>query len=88
MPSSAPAVSHDVELFPGVPKTWGFLGMINDEPAPTARSAGAIAWAGLANTYWWVDPGRGLAGVMATQLLPFADPAALDLLAGFEMALH
>ncbi len=39
-----------------MPKTWGLSFMINDEHAPTGRTAGSLAWAGLANTYFWIDP--------------------------------
>ena len=37
------------------------------------RSAGSLAWAGLANTYYWIDPARDVTGVILMQLLPFAD---------------
>ncbi len=56
----APALSNDAEFFPGMPKGWGLSFMINYEQAPTGRSAGSLAWAGLANTYFWIDPTRGL----------------------------
>ena len=84
----APALSHDAEFFPGMPKGWGLTFMINNEQAPTGRSAGSLAWAGLANTYFWIDPTRGLGGVYATQVLPFADPKALPLFFEFEKAVY
>ncbi len=31
--------------------------------SPEGRSAGSLAWAGLANTYFWIDPARNVAGV-------------------------
>ena len=49
---------------------------------------GYADWAGLGNTYFWIDPGTGLAGVILMQLLPFADPKALALLENFEKALY
>ena len=61
-------------------KKWGLGGLINTERAPTGRSAGSWAWAGVTNTYFWVDPTRRVAGVLLTQFLPFSDPAVLDLL--------
>lgn len=84
----APALSNDAEFFPGVPKSWGLSFMINNEQAPTGRSAGSLAWAGLANTYFWIDPARGLGGVYATQVLPFADHRALPLFFEFEKAVY
>jgi CubicO group peptidase (beta-lactamase class C family) len=58
--------------------------MINNAPAPTGRSAGSLAWAGLANTYYWIDQKKGIGGVYATQVLPFADTKALPLFYAFE----
>ncbi len=87
--TALPASSHDAEFFPGQPKRWSLAFMINEEAGPRdGRSAGGLAWAGLGNTYYWIDPTRGLAGVLATQILPFADPAVLDLLAAYEAAVH
>jgi hypothetical protein len=42
----------------------------------------------LGNTYFWVDPAKGVAGVILMQLIPFADPKALSLLDDFEKALY
>ena len=53
------------------------LGMsfdINTEPGPARRSAGSLAWAGLFNTYFWVDPNKRVTGTIMTHLLPFAGP--------------
>ena len=84
----APAISNDAEFFPGMPKGWGLSFMINNEQAPTGRSAGSLAWAGLANTYFWIDPTRGLGGVYLTQIFPFADQKALPLFFEFEKAVY
>src|SRR5260370_19598170 len=46
-----PALSNDVEFFPGMPKAWGLTFMINNEQAPTARSADSLGLARIANTY-------------------------------------
>jgi CubicO group peptidase (beta-lactamase class C family) len=88
MKTAAPTLSHDAEFFPGMVKKWGLGYMISTEAAPTGRSAGSLAWAGLANTYYWLDPTRRVTGVFATQILPFADPNVLDLFAAFEQAIY
>ena len=54
-----PARSEDAEFFPGLPKSWGLTFMINEQAAPTGRSAGSLAWAGLYNTFFWIDPSKG-----------------------------
>jgi len=88
MKSYVPASSNDAEFFPGMPKKWGLGYMITTLEAPTGRSAGSLAWAGLANTYYWLDPTRRIAGVILTQILPFADPAALGVFDQFERAIY
>ncbi|MGI9504040.1 MAG: serine hydrolase domain-containing protein, partial [Geminicoccaceae bacterium] len=86
--TAMPPFSNDAEFFPGMPKTWGLSFMINTEQAPTGRSAGSLAWAGLANSYYWIDPKRGIAGVYATQIIPFVDKKALPLFLDFEKAVY
>ena len=86
--TAIPASSHDAEFFPGMVKKWGLGFMISTEPVRGGRRADALCWAGLGNTYFWIDPATGLAGVILMQLLPFADPKALALLENFEKALY
>ena len=86
--TAIPPLSNDAEFFPGVEKQWGLSFMINNAPAPTGRSAGSLAWAGLANTYYWIDQAKGVGGVYATQILPFADTKSLPLFYAFEKAVY
>ena len=83
-----PPFSNDADFFPEMPKTWGFTFMINTEDAPTGRSAGSLAWAGLANSYFWIDQAKGLGGAYMTQVLPFADEKSLPLYLAFESAVY
>ena len=53
--------SNDAEFFPGVPKAWVLSLMTNEEKAPTGRSAGSVAWAGLANSFYWTTAKKGWA---------------------------
>jgi methyl acetate hydrolase len=86
--TAAPSLSNDVELFPGMSKKWGLSFLINTAPAPTGRSAGSLAWAGLANTYFWIDRTRRVAGVFLAQVLPFYDSTAIDLFGKFETEVY
>jgi len=86
--TAMPGLSHDVELFPGMSKKWGLSFLINTQQAPTGRSAGSLAWAGLANTYFWIDRTRRVAGVFLSQVLPFFDITAIDLLGKFETEVY
>ena len=83
-----PLRSNDVEFFPGVPKSWGLGFMINHDRAPTGRSPDSLAWAGLSNCYFWIDPAAGIGGVYMTQILPFADVKSLPLFLDFETAVY
>jgi methyl acetate hydrolase len=80
--------SNDVEFFPGTRKHWGLSFLINTETTPEGRSPGSLAWAGLANSYYWIDRTRQVAGVFATQVLPFFDPPALDAFRLVELATY
>ena len=62
--------------------------MLNTEPVPGGRSANSLAWAGICNSYYWIDPQRKVAGVLMTQTLPFGDPAILELFGKFERAIY
>jgi len=88
LPSQNRLLSCDAEFFSGVPKSWGLSFMINEATAPTGRSAGSLAWAGLANTYFWIDPAKRVAGVLMTQVLPFVDPRALALFTAYEKSVY
>jgi CubicO group peptidase (beta-lactamase class C family) len=86
--TAIPPYSNDAEFFPGMVKKWGFGFMINTQDVPGARSAGSLTWAGLGNTYFWIDPKKRVAGVILTQLVPFADTKVLDLYGRFEAAIY
>jgi CubicO group peptidase (beta-lactamase class C family) len=83
-----PALSNDVDFFPRIPLRWGLGHMINMEPGPNGRSASSLSWAGLLNTYYWVDPSKRVAAVFMTQVLPFADRPVLSLYHQFERGIY
>jgi methyl acetate hydrolase len=86
--TSIPSLSNDGEFFPGYSKSWAYTFMVNDEPLPTGRPAGALAWAGLANTYFWIDRKNGVGGYWASQILPFQDAASYPGFVDFETAVY
>jgi CubicO group peptidase (beta-lactamase class C family) len=88
MNSAIAFATNDLELFPGIDKKWGLSFLINLQPTPEGRSPGSLAWAGLANTYYWIDPTRDLCGVILMQVLPFADPQCLEAFAAFERGVY
>jgi methyl acetate hydrolase len=88
MISAAPPYTNDVDLYPGMVKKWGLSFLINTAKTPEGRNAGSLAWAGLANTYYWIDPVRDVTGVILMQLLPFADANCVEAFAGFERGIY
>ncbi|MBI5322068.1 MAG: beta-lactamase family protein [Bradyrhizobium sp.] len=87
MKTTNPALSNDVDFFPGTRLRWGLGHMINADPVPGARKAGSLTWAGLYNTYYWIDPATRVAGVIMMQILPFADRQALKVYREFEQGI-
>ena len=88
MMTAQPAWSNSFDQFPGTPHKWGLSFDINTRPGPHGRSAGSISWAGLLNSYFWVDPVKKVAGTLFTQILPFYDPRVVDLYGQFEEGLY
>lgn len=88
MASAVPAFSHVIDVFPAQHSKWGLGFLINPETGPNGRAPGSLAWAGIANTYYWIDPVNDIAGVLLMQFLPFGDPAALQVYAAFEREVY
>jgi CubicO group peptidase (beta-lactamase class C family) len=88
MKTAMPQYSADSNFFPEVKCKWGLSFLINTTKTPQGRSPGSLAWAGLANSFYWIDPSRRLVGVIATQVLPFFDPKAIGLFRDFETATY
>ena len=88
LPGAIPSLSNDAEFFPGMPKSWGYTWMINDQQAPTGRPAGAVAWAGLANLYYWIDRKNNVGGMWGTQILPFVDGVSVPGYLDFEKTVY
>jgi CubicO group peptidase (beta-lactamase class C family) len=88
MKSAAPSASNDANFWPGMACKWGLSFLINTERTPQGRSAGSLAWAGLANTFFWIDPTARVTGVYLTQILPFFDHKAIELFRNYETAVY
>lgn len=88
LPCVIPSISHTAEFFPGMPKSWALSFMINEQDAPTGRPTGSLAWAGLANLFYWIDRKNGIGGFWATQILPFVDPVSTSGYLDFETAAY
>jgi len=88
MRSYIPGTSLDVDIQPGHKEKWSLGFLINTDAYEGGRSAGSLAWAGLFNTFYWIDPARNVCGVLLMQMLPFVDTQAVGLLGDFERAVY
>jgi len=86
--SVLPNLANHTNFFPGMDQKWGLSFHLNMADAPQGRSAGSMSWAGLANTYFWIDPRQKVGGVIMTQILPFGDPTVLRLYNEFERTIY
>lgn len=80
--------SAAIDLFPGIDKHWGLGFLINADPVPGRRRAGSQTWAGLYNTHFWIDRRANIAGLLMTQLLPFAEAPFMAFYDAFETAAY
>ena len=87
LPDAQP-FSNAVNWWPGVTCKWGLSFLINLQKTPQGRSAGSLMWAGLANSYYWIDPVKKVTGALSTQILPFYDGPVVKLLEDFETAVY
>jgi CubicO group peptidase (beta-lactamase class C family) len=85
--SLAPELARNVPV-PGLLDKFGFGFAINTQPVAGGRASGSMAWAGIYNTFFWIDPAGKTTAVLMMQLLPFMDEAAKGLLEGFELAVY
>jgi CubicO group peptidase (beta-lactamase class C family) len=83
-----PELTNDANFFPGMVQKWGLTFDINTEPGPNGRSAGSLCWAGVFNTFFWIDPNKKVTGTYLTQILPFADATSLKLYGEFERGIY
>ena len=81
-------VAMPIEFFPGQIKRWGLSFLLNTQDVPGRRKAWSLAWSGIHNTYFWIDPTSGVTGVLLMQLLPAHDLLVMDTLEKYERALY
>jgi methyl acetate hydrolase len=84
-PTADPLRSRPYPLGAGE-DVWGlgFQIAAPKSPNPSMRSPGSMSWAGINNTFYWIDPQKQVGAVILMQVLPFYDEGALRVLQGFE----
>lgn len=82
IPASKPELTNAISELYSVPENppqgWG-LTFLKTNGSVTGRSTDAVHWAGLSGLWWWCDRENGVAGMVCTQILPFADSRVISL---------
>ena len=88
-PSANPGLSKPYPLGAGE-DIWGLGFQLADPktPDPAMRRPGSGNWAGIFNTFFWIDPKEELGVVVMMQMLPFYDASALETLQGVERRVY
>lgn len=87
-PTQIPDISNDFDMGFGEPAKWGLGFLIHQAQTESGRPKGSASWAGLFNSYFWIDRENDLCAVIATQVLPFYDTKAVAMLKEFESAIY
>jgi len=86
--TAMPALSSDFSFINDGRDKFGLGFLISVDPPAGRRSRGSLSWAGLANTWFWVDQRRGVGGLFLSQVLPFADTRILAAYDAYEQAVY
>ena len=84
MGSAMPDMARPFDAMPDQHTGWTLGFLTNPETGPNGRAPGSLAWAGIFNSYYWIDPASGVGGVFLSQLSPFGDAGALAAFAALE----
>ncbi|MEC7569342.1 MAG: serine hydrolase domain-containing protein [Pseudomonadota bacterium] len=83
-----PTLSTTADMSFGNKATFGLGLLIHTDGIDGGRKANAGSWAGLFNSYYWVDREAGTYGIVGTQVLPFYDGVAIETLLELEQAVY
>jgi CubicO group peptidase (beta-lactamase class C family) len=82
------SVLSEIDLASSAKDTFGFGLLINTEVGFSGRSPYSGGWAGLWNSFFWIDPASNLAVVVLMQLAPFGDRRVMEWLRWLERSLY
>jgi len=88
MPSFMPQLAKDRAELPGHPEKFGLGFALNPAPLENGRGARTLTWAGIFNTFFWIDRDKGVCAVLMTQMLPFFEDGPQALVYDFDRAVY
>ena len=83
-----PTLSNTADMSFGEKATFGLGLLLHTDGITGGRKANTGSWAGLFNSYYWVDREAGTYGILGTQVLPFYEGAAIETWLEFEQAVY
>ena len=88
MPSFVPQLAKDRAAMPGQPDKFGLGFALNTQPLDKGRGASTLSWAGIFNTFFWIDRDQKVCAVLMTQMLPFLEDGPQALVNDFDRAVY
>jgi methyl acetate hydrolase len=88
MKSLIPFLAADMAVLPGGLDKFGLGFAVNSKPAASGRGPNTMAWAGIFNTFFWIDRDKQIGAVLFTHMLPGLEPGPLMLLEEFDRAVY
>lgn len=86
--SVGPYLSNDIDFSDGGTAGHSLGFVVGQRDGEHGRRAGTLSWAGIFNTYYWIDRASDVAGAIFVQVLPFGDAICLRLRDEFERAVY
>ena len=86
--SVIPQFATDGAALPGALDKFGLGFALNSKSAGTNRGVNTMSWAGIFNTFFWIDREKQIGAVLLSQSLPFLEPGSKKLVDDFDRAVY
>lgn len=86
--SLMPLLAKDGTEMPGRPDKFGLGFALNTKSLEKGRGANTMSWAGIFNTFFWIDHDKKVCAVLLTQMSPFLDDGPRTLMEDFDRAVY
>jgi methyl acetate hydrolase len=86
--SVMPQLAVDGAALPGALDKFGLGFAVNSQATGTPRGRNTMVWAGIYNTYFWIDTENQIGAVLMSQMLPGGDPMALKVVEDFDRTVY
>ena len=88
LPSLIPQFATDNAALPGALDKFGLGFALNSKAGGTPRGLNTMAWAGIFNTFFWIDREKHVSAVFFTHMLPGLEPGVTKLVEDFDRAVY